>query len=330
MCEIRFPYIQTNRHKGELLTRGPHLVGGLVLDPFKALINHSCDPNARFISEGLELHVRALKNIPAGAELTVSYTLEYYNSDYQEQQRYLSVHRSFRCTCSICKLGQLGPTGQLRARIQKFIDPHIEPARITLSYTNPRQRQDYVRNFATEQKALLAATIASGATPEAYPFPALYLKGFECAVLQANSPPEALKACLQIYFYHQPLQIEQLDVDARLGILSNIIVLMQMVYQRLSSEGSTFESFVGHLRAKLASDTEKWYGSDSKVARYERGYFLYYVQDRKKRTAAKGIRWDYVSLQDNTEERADFEKKITELAVWAKLPQWTLMDYVED
>jgi hypothetical protein len=46
--------------------------------------------------------------------------------------------------------------------------------------------------------------------------------------------------------------------------------------------------------------------------------------------AARGINWKYVVLKNSAEERADFEKKMTELADWAGLGSWNLMNYLQD
>jgi hypothetical protein len=163
------------------------------------------------------------------------------------------------------------------------------------------------------QRDLLAATAASGAALEAYPFSALHHKRFEIAMLVWPDSQEVLKAAIQIYFYHQPVQIEQLNLDFRLGMFSNIIVLIETVNKGLAklegfggaSEVGTFDSFLTHLRAKLAHDTAKLYGSDSEVSKYEQEYFLANVKDRMRCMAAEGIKWSYVSLRDSGEARVD-------------------------
>jgi SET domain-containing protein len=78
------------RLQGVLLVKADQLEVGFALDTFITLLNHSCDPNARLISEGAELRLRALKDICTGDELTISYGPEisdYSNpSDYQGRQ----------------------------------------------------------------------------------------------------------------------------------------------------------------------------------------------------------------------------------------------------
>jgi hypothetical protein len=55
--------------------------GGVCVDPFAALASHNCEPNSTWIFEGRELRIRALQDIPAGAEITIYYEedIEYTN-----------------------------------------------------------------------------------------------------------------------------------------------------------------------------------------------------------------------------------------------------------
>jgi SET and MYND domain-containing protein len=62
------------------------------------MINHSCDPNAFALFEGRKLHVRSLKKIAAGEEITISYldpTL-----DMSTRKNLLKRNWFFECHCT--------------------------------------------------------------------------------------------------------------------------------------------------------------------------------------------------------------------------------------
>lgn len=66
--------------------------------------NHSCSPNALAeISPDGKLRVRALRSIPAGAEVTLSYAHGLGLLHWQARQRLLWDTRGFTCSCQRCK-----------------------------------------------------------------------------------------------------------------------------------------------------------------------------------------------------------------------------------
>lgn len=73
---------------------------GSCLDPFAALMNHSCDPNSAFFFEGPELRVRSIKSIKRGEEITISYTDPTESLDFRQKQ--LSNYH-FVCKCKKCE-----------------------------------------------------------------------------------------------------------------------------------------------------------------------------------------------------------------------------------
>jgi hypothetical protein len=78
---------------------------GSCLEPFAALMNHSCDPNSAFFFEGPVLRVRSTKTITAGEELTISYTDPTESFDFRQKQ--LSNYY-FICKCKKCEKEGLG------------------------------------------------------------------------------------------------------------------------------------------------------------------------------------------------------------------------------
>jgi SET and MYND domain-containing protein len=70
---------------------------GYAFDAVTATINHSCDPNAFAYFEGRKLHVRSLKKIAAGEEITICYldpTL-----DVAARRALLKHEYLFDCNC---------------------------------------------------------------------------------------------------------------------------------------------------------------------------------------------------------------------------------------
>jgi hypothetical protein len=146
-----------------------------------ALINHSCNPNARIIAEGAQLHLRALTDLCTGDKLTVSYCprISKYHipSDFQGRQEYLKPRYGFDCTCDLCKLGQLGPKGDLRDRIQKFL---VESP--VYMANRHHQRVGYLNNYGGRLASLVVETRYGGYPLGAYPWLPLCQRGFEVNV----------------------------------------------------------------------------------------------------------------------------------------------------
>jgi len=66
-----------------------------------SLINHSCDPNCVALFNGRDITIRAIKPIPAGDEVTLSYVD--IMSPVQARQGDLLEGYMFVCSCHVCK-----------------------------------------------------------------------------------------------------------------------------------------------------------------------------------------------------------------------------------
>ncbi|KAI4281109.1 MAG: hypothetical protein L6R38_003941 [Xanthoria sp. 2 TBL-2021] len=73
---------------------------GSCLSTSAALLNHSCSPNCIFIFSGASLSIRSLQSIPAGGELTISYTD--ITTPSHRRQLDLSSMYYFNCACEYC------------------------------------------------------------------------------------------------------------------------------------------------------------------------------------------------------------------------------------
>lgn len=68
-----------------------------------ALMNHSCNPNAHYLSEGPELVVRTSRTIAKNEEITVSYIDT--TKSFEERQEKLFTEYAFACQCCRCTKG---------------------------------------------------------------------------------------------------------------------------------------------------------------------------------------------------------------------------------
>ena len=89
---------------------------GICLEPFASMINHSCDPNSWWTFNGRELQMRAVRDISAGEEMTISYIT--ISGSYNNRQESLLTGWGFKCLCTLCEMGQMGPKeGHLRTKL---------------------------------------------------------------------------------------------------------------------------------------------------------------------------------------------------------------------
>ncbi|XP_072848948.2 histone-lysine N-methyltransferase SMYD3 isoform X2 [Pogona vitticeps] len=73
---------------------------GVGLYPSMSLLNNSCDPNCVIIFEGPQLHLRSIREIQKGEELTISYVETMMLTS--ERQQHLRRQYCFECDCLMC------------------------------------------------------------------------------------------------------------------------------------------------------------------------------------------------------------------------------------
>ncbi|XP_026551226.1 histone-lysine N-methyltransferase SMYD3 isoform X1 [Pseudonaja textilis] len=73
---------------------------GVGLYPSMSLLNNSCDPNCVVIFEGPQLHLRSIREMQLGEELTISYTETVMPTP--ERQQNLKRQYCFECDCIMC------------------------------------------------------------------------------------------------------------------------------------------------------------------------------------------------------------------------------------
>lgn len=96
--------------------------GYMCLFPSVARINHACRPNshARFIPKSLLMEIKAMRDIQAGEEISISYGK--IELKHTERQRLYKDGWNFTCTCSMCTatVYDIAGSDQRRARFTKL------------------------------------------------------------------------------------------------------------------------------------------------------------------------------------------------------------------
>jgi hypothetical protein len=94
----------------------------MCLFPSVARINHACRPNAhaRFLPKTLLMEIKALRDIAAGEEISISYGR--VDLKFQERRRLYKDGWNFECTCDMCTASTYAVAGsdQRRARFAQL------------------------------------------------------------------------------------------------------------------------------------------------------------------------------------------------------------------
>jgi hypothetical protein len=178
---------------------------GFYVEPFIHIIQQSCDGNARCAFSGNELHVRATKDIDAGSEITIRHPLAY---DFVQRAQLLRDYWKISCTCSLCLIGPIGPTGALRQRIMELI---------TLDRKGKAARLPDIISAIQDMDAA-GFTYAADLRFHLH-FSALH------GYLASKQAADALKACLTIRYLVEPNMKPPVSTDNRLATLFYLICL---------------------------------------------------------------------------------------------------------
>jgi hypothetical protein len=286
--------------------QGSNSVGGIVLDPFASMVNHSCDSNTFWINEGKALRFRAAKDISAGSELSISYTDT--TRDYKTRQEAYTSKFNFTCSCEICQKGDDGPTGKLRDKILQI--ENLDKSTL-----------DFRGNFF--DKTIQDMTKA-GFGLGAY---GMNLMNHGLLQLQINQKDykKMLRTCLVLYFGVERLSIPPVPADARLDTLFRVFQINGLAKQNAKYFRGT-DSHVPALAEKLHLNfyelyvrmVEKWIGGDTTVTKFAKKSFDELL---KMKNAEEGDeKWQYASLaKKNKGARKEFVANVNELLVWAGL-----------
>ena len=280
------------------------------MDTFVSLIQHRCQPNALLWYEGPELRVRASKEIRKGDELTFCYSPVPY--DYTNRQLSLVQQWGIDCACDLCESkGPVSlPEGSLRNRA------------MTLSTLIANVN---LAEVETAIQDILQAGYGYGTVP----LWDLYFQTIRVN-LQRGKTSDCLKAALKMYYLVEPAQIPQTVLSDRISTLYVIVSLMN-VPQRNSTKLEEFPDQVKyiiphvffHLRARLVAATEKCFGADSAVAKFEKKTLRDMLETLEEVAQKQGHKFEYEPLKNNNRETRAFVEKMNELLEWSGIPART-------
>lgn len=84
---------------------------GVVVDPLLATANHSCDPNAYVLMDGLRMSLRTLRSTSKDEEIFISYVDTSFSTAIRQQNTEERFH--FRCHCHKCIKAETQPQESL-------------------------------------------------------------------------------------------------------------------------------------------------------------------------------------------------------------------------
>ena len=301
--------------------------GAVYLDPFISLIYHSCDPNTWVVFESNHLRVRALKDVAAGTEMSLSLLrslsiIDMTRSDLENRKALLS-QINVECECTLCQQGHLGPTGELFARVSKYEEPF----------------HNVGINQLLDVERAIADMKAAGFGFEARPMRSLYQHALTNQTLQLKTS-EALKSCLALYYHIELSQTPPTPLHERIDTLFILTSLLDSKLHDANAHIQALEPLpprvcatrldvLFHLKAKVVSDTAKCLGKDSKAAKFEK----YIFEDLLARLetislAAGGAYARHAPSADDPRVAQKFPAGMNALMEWAELPTLTLDQYL--
>jgi hypothetical protein len=235
---------------------------GGYLDPFTSLINHDCNANTWIIFERNELRVRALRDIPAGMELTNNYNVPQRNN-HELHKKTLSKKWNIECNCAIGEKVPVGLTGELKSTVTKF---ELRPLNIKKSIEEQQEVKQAIED-------MIKARVGYGTKP----METLHRHALWDQIDNGNIT-QALQTCLKIYYLILPALSPKPALHHRISAFILLVCLLDIditpPQARLPQKVTDLlPNILFHLRAKLLSDTTKCFGEDSMIARFEKATF---------------------------------------------------------
>ncbi|KAH6680148.1 hypothetical protein B0J14DRAFT_258755 [Halenospora varia] len=252
------------------------LYAGVCLEPFAALINHSCEPNALWHFEGRELRVTAIKNIAPGEEVTARVDFffifcllgppDYH--DYQARKKQHKVNWNFTCNCDVCQLGDLGPKGGLRIKALKAVEMRMD----SVSEDRFQAVSSTIRDI---QKA--------GLRMHVYQMHTLHQILFQHYIAK-DMPLNALRIAFTMYFVIEPKTIPSTSPSIRINTLYSLnhalwqVIRIPNPMKAIKNDNDmsahiTATFVLPHIQAKYVREIERCFGSDTAIAKHERKFF---------------------------------------------------------
>lgn len=211
-------------------------------------------PNAWWVHEGKELHIRALRNIGKDEEITASYIGD--NGHRELRQDLVMKGWGFECGCDLCV-----------RQMTQISSSNISPLAMSSESAVQQAIQDLLQ---------------SGDGYSSHDMQALYQQ-LLCLYFWEDNIDGALKACLMLFYAVQPAQhkppVHLLD---RLDTLFNLVTVLNLPSSGIDTSGFVMppanivkcsKLVVRCLRFEYCVGVEKCFGKDSQVSRFENSAF---------------------------------------------------------
>eukprot|EP00887_Chlorella_sp_A99_P002594 scaffold6.g2594.t1 len=127
-----------------------------------SLANHSCAPNCTCMTLGSVMFVRAARDLPAGAELTVSYGADAIHQPLAARRELLQRGWRFHCRCARCAAEEALPAA-LQGAMARLHDATSEGGRLLCAYRQAREAAHRREDPSPAQRLLVQCGDAVGA-----------------------------------------------------------------------------------------------------------------------------------------------------------------------
>jgi hypothetical protein len=274
------------------------IIVGTCLDPFASLINHSCIPNADWSFEGNTFQLRANQTIKSNDEIFITYTGLVSLEGHKQLQEFWG----FNCCCRQCMEGY----PQITEKTQTLLEVLDEIQSQSPNQIAPVEAVQYAIN------EILGYEYGVDTTSPI--IRRLQIKIYE-AQIAGKEYEEALKTILKLCFgpYILPSNRQRARITALKGLLGMMETCLEIIQTEIKSgcqlnkwfeiDVHVLETVYHHFRTKLLVDTDKCFGANSAVAKYEKRLY------KEKFPELDGISW-------SPEQVAEILDMMNELLAW--------------
>ncbi|CZR65988.1 uncharacterized protein PAC_15888 [Phialocephala subalpina] len=241
---------------------------GAFFDPFVCLIKNACEANAWVVFESNELRFRALRDIPAGTELTISWHRGCL-ADWDAHRSLLVESLDMDCNCVVFQNRGPGPAPELIERLKKYDDDRV-------AEVDDADIFGEVLDTIKETKSAGFGT-ANGM----YGLYKHAISGY----ISRRKTTDAVKHLLELYYVVGPARVPRVYPHFRIDTLHNLLSTLTVTisdrqllityprpqeFEPLPAEVMKLVGEVGAgLHCKLVADTAKYLGEDSMAATFE-------------------------------------------------------------
>ncbi|KAF3909123.1 hypothetical protein ABW21_db0206416 [Orbilia brochopaga] len=255
---------------------------GVTVDYQVAMFNHSCDPNAIVLSDGRQLVIRSLREIPKDTEITISYIDNWLpRSDRQQElfKRYM-----FNCACSLCSAAVqpleswLCPKCKKTAPVASNICPSCsevvseeklnEAIALASSISVEREKPNADKSIPTMLKSLESLYKTKLLPPTHYPIPQLH-QDLKTAYIDAGDWPSGLRHMITLYARVFPAIYETTYHPMRVVRTFTLAMILLQVAVTVPDKfaGLNFTKLLYGLLVEVCGNVDKSHGVNSSFAK---------------------------------------------------------------